>query len=378
MKGQPPRLLMDTESYSCVEPLKTIHDPRNLLTLALYASLLLLLLLAAAACLPALQTKTSLLGRDIAQSDQQDQQQQWASAYATWRTWHTGAKLRGYCLGALVVGPFLPGGNVFFYVGTYIGERLLYLPSMGYCLLLADAIETIRRGGTGGAKRDDHQFVLAAAVGALQGGRLATAPSVNPGTKGKREGGAVVRPGKEKVHSKGAAKGTGGGEGSSHGEGGEGKGAAKGGGLHEGGEEEWGGGGSPAYNGRSAWRVAVAIGLAGAVLAGYGTRTALRNNDWAEEEALFASALTVRKTKLASCMLLLTATSHTDGALRADCRFQTEPICYTLCELEPNWSLTRAHQSLTLTPCAGLAWNRCAPIAPRCSSTTASWRDASR
>lgn len=36
------------------------------------------------------------------------------------------------------VAPFLPASNIFFYVGTFIGERLLYLPSVGFCLLLAD------------------------------------------------------------------------------------------------------------------------------------------------------------------------------------------------------------------------------------------------
>ena len=37
-------------------------------------------------------------------------------------------------------GPFFPASNVLFYVGTFIGERLLYFPSIGYCLLLSLAI----------------------------------------------------------------------------------------------------------------------------------------------------------------------------------------------------------------------------------------------
>ncbi|GMI06932.1 hypothetical protein TrVE_jg13055 [Triparma verrucosa] len=36
--------------------------------------------------------------------------------------------------GALTVVPFLPASNLFFPVGTILGERLLYLPSMGFCL----------------------------------------------------------------------------------------------------------------------------------------------------------------------------------------------------------------------------------------------------
>ncbi|KAK9908411.1 hypothetical protein WJX75_007517 [Coccomyxa subellipsoidea] len=40
----------------------------------------------------------------------------------------------------LIVAPFIPASNLFFWVGTYIGERLLYAPSIGYCILLADLV----------------------------------------------------------------------------------------------------------------------------------------------------------------------------------------------------------------------------------------------
>merc|ERR1712050_425762 len=35
---------------------------------------------------------------------------------------------------ALLVVPFLPASNILFPVGTVIGERLLYIPSAGFCL----------------------------------------------------------------------------------------------------------------------------------------------------------------------------------------------------------------------------------------------------
>ncbi|CAG5123109.1 unnamed protein product, partial [Candidula unifasciata] len=38
---------------------------------------------------------------------------------------------------ALMVIPFLPASNLFFRVGFVVAERVLYIPSMGYCLLLA-------------------------------------------------------------------------------------------------------------------------------------------------------------------------------------------------------------------------------------------------
>ena len=35
---------------------------------------------------------------------------------------------------AMLIVPFLPASNIFFYVGTVLAERLLYVPSMGYCI----------------------------------------------------------------------------------------------------------------------------------------------------------------------------------------------------------------------------------------------------
>ena len=40
-------------------------------------------------------------------------------------------------LSGLLLAPFLPASNILFYVGTFIGERLLYLPSAGFCLVLS-------------------------------------------------------------------------------------------------------------------------------------------------------------------------------------------------------------------------------------------------
>lgn len=38
---------------------------------------------------------------------------------------------------AIMALPFLPASNLFFYVGFVIAERVLYIPSMGFCLLVA-------------------------------------------------------------------------------------------------------------------------------------------------------------------------------------------------------------------------------------------------
>lgn len=38
---------------------------------------------------------------------------------------------------SLIVVPYLPAANILFPVGFVIAERILYLPSAGYCLLIA-------------------------------------------------------------------------------------------------------------------------------------------------------------------------------------------------------------------------------------------------
>lgn len=43
----------------------------------------------------------------------------------------------------ILILPFLPATNIFFYVGFVIGERILYLPSVGFCLLIGLGIERI-------------------------------------------------------------------------------------------------------------------------------------------------------------------------------------------------------------------------------------------
>ena len=50
-------------------------------------------------------------------------------------------------LGLLVL-PFIPASNLFFSVGFVVAERILYLPSMGFCLLVAFGCDKIfRKGG---------------------------------------------------------------------------------------------------------------------------------------------------------------------------------------------------------------------------------------
>lgn len=58
---------------------------------------------------------------------------------------------------------FLPAANVFFRVGFVLAERVLYLPSVGFCLLTALAFDRLRRtvGSKGQLVRSDSFFKLA-------------------------------------------------------------------------------------------------------------------------------------------------------------------------------------------------------------------------
>lgn len=46
---------------------------------------------------------------------------------------------------ALTILPFLPATNLFFYVGFVVAERVLYIPSMGFCLLVGLAAQHVYR-----------------------------------------------------------------------------------------------------------------------------------------------------------------------------------------------------------------------------------------
>lgn len=55
---------------------------------------------------------------------------------ANWSRCRAGTDLTVIALSMLVV-PFVPATNLFFYVGFVVAERVLYIPSIGYCLLVA-------------------------------------------------------------------------------------------------------------------------------------------------------------------------------------------------------------------------------------------------
>ncbi|CAN0101548.1 unnamed protein product, partial [Ectocarpus sp. 13 AM-2016] len=80
--------------FSCIPHVTSLADPANLASLALYSSILAAVVFAVACC---------------------DTVVMWGLA--------------------LIVVPFLPASNILFPVGAVVAERLLYLPSLGVCVL---------------------------------------------------------------------------------------------------------------------------------------------------------------------------------------------------------------------------------------------------
>ncbi|CAI8045701.1 Protein O-mannosyl-transferase TMTC3, partial [Geodia barretti] len=94
-----PSQLCAEYAMGTIPPVASLSDPRNLLTLATFAGLLSL------------------------------------SCYsASYSHSHHRKIMFGLCLTVL---PFLPASNLFFPVGFVIAERVLYIPSMGFCLLVS-------------------------------------------------------------------------------------------------------------------------------------------------------------------------------------------------------------------------------------------------
>ncbi|GLC66378.1 hypothetical protein PLESTF_000418100 [Pleodorina starrii] len=194
--------------------------------------------------------------------------------------WLWAARWRLAVLSGLVVGPFFPASNVLFYVGTFIGERLLYFPSIGYCLLVSELLSMVLlwadEGGDDGAGQ---AAAAAAAPAAARDGALAPAPAAAAAEDvhgnelgggggafdGRRGGRAAVAGTSAAARSRRSEA------------------------IPVGGT----GGGPSAAAAASVARRAVQLltyAFMAAVLALYTARTWQRNWDWRSEEALFESA----------------------------------------------------------------------------------------
>ncbi len=152
-------------SFACVPYVQSLIDPRNAATAAVYAAVLWVVasckpwqvvahILPGSDHTPHSRCMTAKPGSEHTSSSQQQQQQQQHLTIAFQESVlqpeteasrvedsiaarHQESVWQMVVVVGLVIAPFSPAANVLFYVGTFIAERLLYLPSFGYCLLLA-------------------------------------------------------------------------------------------------------------------------------------------------------------------------------------------------------------------------------------------------
>ena len=148
-------------SFACIPYLHTLSDPRNAATAAMYAALLWVIIAgrpwkilasilcgsqpAAAVTSPAQHADLTpaMMAHPLLHDNNAKASQRCVNGAAACGTDAQEADKRRQAVWQMVVvvglmiGPFVPAANIFFYVGTFIGERLLYLPSLGYCIMLA-------------------------------------------------------------------------------------------------------------------------------------------------------------------------------------------------------------------------------------------------
>lgn len=265
-------------SFSCIPLVEGCSDVRNLATLALYCFLLYTALsaqplsllrqlwglarLAAGAGTPHQHTQVEPVAAPVNSIPAAAQPAEPVEVGAVDKAAVPGSsgpagascsrsRWRLMVLAGLVVAPFFPASNVLFYVGTFIGERLLYSPSIGFCLLAAELLGAAipadswqsqqgpQQPGKHKGQEQDEQQQQAAAT-AAEPAQTQPAGKQQPAAQPHEQ--AQTRP-------------------------------------H----------GSTPLPLRS-WSVLL---LCVVLLGGYGCRTLLRNQDWWDEERLFLSALGV-------------------------------------------------------------------------------------
>uniref|UniRef100_A0A8C9R409 dolichyl-phosphate-mannose--protein mannosyltransferase n=1 Tax=Scleropages formosus TaxID=113540 RepID=A0A8C9R409_SCLFO len=139
-------------SMDAVPLLRSTSDWRNLCTTAFYCGLLLLAWCALRSPPPAKETNGNVTDRKPSanghscQSDHECQDAEpelpesvengTEALTGTEASLPTSENVVGFSLSLMAI-PFLPATNLFFYVGFVIAERVLYIPSMGFCLLVA-------------------------------------------------------------------------------------------------------------------------------------------------------------------------------------------------------------------------------------------------
>lgn len=66
---------------------------------------------------------------------------------------------------AMLTLPFLPATNLFFYVGFVVAERILYLPSVGFCLLIGLGVSKLMDTNRGSLRSQRKRFAVCLCIG---------------------------------------------------------------------------------------------------------------------------------------------------------------------------------------------------------------------
>ena len=108
---------------------ETITDVRNLVTFSVTIMATILVIYTTVTCKSSADKQTDVV---IPQAEEADENQTKTSVlFAMFMT----------------LLPFVPASNLLFPVGFVIAERILYLPSMGYCLLVAIGFNAFKKVG---------------------------------------------------------------------------------------------------------------------------------------------------------------------------------------------------------------------------------------
>lgn len=222
---------------------------------------------------------------------------------------------------SLLILPFLPATNVLFYVGFVVAERILYLPSVGYCLLIGLGVSKLidgkpqtsvgpssRRSGNSGGLRakssksfngDGDRYKYRANGSTGQSAKHHKSHSSNPTASMGISGGssttsatAVYAVARKRANNSNC---NGGGlvEARRNPSGGVGR-IRSGGNSSTSSSRSGSSGGSGDYQQR---KRQIILGCFVALLLVYSGKTLLRNLDWQDEESLFRSAISVNPPK---------------------------------------------------------------------------------
>lgn len=121
-------------SMGSIPLVETVSDIRNLVTLTVMFALAVLVICTTITykSLSSLGKQTDAIQAHTEESDDSQSQTKTSVLFSLFMT----------------LLPFVPASNLLFPVGFVIAERILYLPSMGFCLLVAigfNALRTVRR-----------------------------------------------------------------------------------------------------------------------------------------------------------------------------------------------------------------------------------------